>query len=156
MVVASPSMPRSDWSGANRIVIVCRVSATDAPENASANARLHDTLCAAVAANAASGTALPVSTARFGDPAMFDRGSVVLLVNASSRSDTGGDAAATAGSRLVTFAIRPWRAIAGDENDLFGAAPQAVRVPASGSGAELDPAIGAALDRILPWRHRQN
>lgn len=152
MVAANLSMPRSDWSGVSRIVVVCRASIHGAPENATDSTRLHDTLCAAVAANAATGTALPVSSVRFGDPAMFDRGSLVLLVNASARPDAGG----VGGGRLVTFAIRPWRAIAGDENDLFGDAPQAVRVPVSGSGTELEPAIGAALDRILPWRHRQD
>lgn len=106
--------------------------------------RLQDTLCAAVAAEAAVGAPIPVAVARFGDAAMFDAGSLVLLVNAASRPDDG--------TRLVTFSIRPWRVIAAEDNDLFGAPPQAARVAGDDAGPELETAIKAALDDVLPWR----
>lgn len=140
MSVASAVTQTRAWAGVARVTVVCRASA----ETPAASLRLQETLCAAVAAAAASGATVPVSVVSFGDPAMFDAGSLVLLVNAASRPD--------AGTRLVTFSIRPWRVIAAEDNDLFGAPPQAARVSGNDAGPELETAIKAALDGVLPWR----
>ena len=137
---ANAALPTRDLAGAARIIVVCRAVAED-PD---ASARLHDGFCARVAARVRSGCSLPVTVATFGDAAMFDLKSLVLLVNVAARTD-GGD-------RRISFSLRAWRAIAGEENDLFGAPPRSVPVSANDSGPELDAAIAAALDDILPRR----
>ena len=132
--------PRHDWTGAKQLVVVCRAVA----ETPAATAGLCDGLGRRVAKRATDRATLPVVVATFGDARMFAFDSVVLLVNA--RAET------VANDRLLTFALRPWRAIEGDNNDLFGAPPRVARVAADGGGAELDAAIDRTLDDILPWR----
>jgi hypothetical protein len=140
MAATSAATPSREWIDAKRIVVVCKAAA----ETAAASERLRNNLCNAIATDTAKGTALPVVVAGFGDPAMFDAGSVVLLVNAAARPDGDG--------RLVSFGLRRWRVTGGDDNDMFGTPPRAVRASAGDTGPEFDAAITKALDAMLPWR----
>jgi hypothetical protein len=137
------------WQQAGSIRILCLV----APPAAGSDVRathddLQNELCDKVRALAADGAPVPVSRVGFGDPAVLEPGTVTLLVHASVQSDGG--------QRLVAFQIRPFRA-GGDHNAiLFGAAPRAVRIPASGPGGDkLEAALAAALAETLPWRQRR-
>jgi hypothetical protein len=133
------------WQQASGIRILCLVAPPAGGDVRVNHDDLQAEMCDLVSRLAADGAPVPVSKIGFGDPALLEPGTVALLVHASVQKD--GDA------RLVALDVRPFRA-GGDHNAiLFGAAPRAVRLPASGRGGDkLEAALAAALAETLPWR----
>lgn len=137
------------WQQARSIRILCLVAAPPAGSDVrESHGDLEEELCGMARALAADGAPVTVSRVGFGDPAILEPGTVTLLVHASVENDGG--------ERLVALDIRPFRP-GGDHNALlFGAAPRAVRIPASGAGGDkLEAAVAAALAETLPWRQRR-
>ena len=137
------------WQQAGALRILCVVAPPPAGSDVrAAQGDLEKELCDIVRALAADGAPVPVSKIGFGDPAVLEPGTVTLLVHASVQDDGG--------QRLVALDVRPFRP-GGDHNAiLFGAAPRAFRLPASGpGGAKLEAAVAAALAETLPWRQRR-
>lgn len=138
---AQAATPVLAWQQAASVRVMCLVG----PKTRADADKLEDEMCETVRGLAARGAPVPVSRIGLGDPAVLDRGTVTLIVQASVQSD--GD------QRLVALNVRPFRP-GGDHNAiLLGAAPRAVRIPGSGPGGDkLEAAIGAALAETLPWR----
>jgi hypothetical protein len=133
------------WQQASSIRILCLVAPSARLDAVAPEKNLQKELCDTVHKLAADGAPVPVSQIGFGDPAVLEPGTVTLLVHASVQADGG--------ERLVALDVRPFRP-GGDHNAiLFGAAPRAVRIPASGPGGDkLEAALAAALAETLPWR----
>lgn len=138
---ALASTPTLMWQQTGPVRILCLVG----PATRADAEKLQEEICDIVRTLAADGAPVPVSRVGFGDPVVLEPGTVTLLVHASVQSD--GD------RRLVALNVRPFRP-GGDHNAiLFGAAPRAVRIPASGPGGDkLEAALAAALAETLPWR----
>ena len=145
---AGAATPPLIWQQAGAIRVLCVVAPPTGGDVRALHDDLQEELCDTARALAADGAPVPVSRVGFGDPAVLEPGTVTLLVHASVQSDGGG--------RLVALAVRPFRP-GGDHNAiLFGAAPRAVRIPASGPGGDkLEAALAAALAETLPWRQRR-
>ena len=142
---ASASTPALIWQGARALRVQCVVQT----EAGSGVSPFQQSLCARVAMLARRGAPIPVSTIGLGDPAIIAPGTVALLVHASVQPGSGGR------ERLLAFSIRPLRASADQSGVLFGAAPRAVPLPASGrSSPALDAALSATLAETLPWQNR--
>lgn len=130
-VAATPTLM---WQDARRVAVHCLVEQTTG-----ANRQLQQSLCARARTLAARGAPVPVTVVSTGDPTIFAPGTVTLLVHASMQpARTGG---------LLAFSIRPYRVSADQNTVLFGAAPRAVALPASGG-------LGTALDGVLVGRCR--
>lgn len=136
---ASASTPSLMWQDASAIRVHCLVHT----ETGSGVSDFQRQLCDRVTKLVARWAPVPVSAIGFGDPAILAPGTVALLVHASLQP------AVADRSALLIFSIRPMRASAGQSEILFGAAPRAV--PA-GDQQQIDRALDAALDEILPWR----
>ncbi|MFL6846578.1 MAG: hypothetical protein ACJ8ER_17065 [Allosphingosinicella sp.] len=133
------------WQQTATVRILCTIAPPAGGDVRAVHNDLEKELCATVGRLAADGAPVPVSAVPFGDPAILQPGTVTLLVHASVESDGG--------ERLLALDIRPFRPGGDHEAILFGAAPRAVRLPASGPGGDkLEAAVAAALAETLPWR----
>ena len=142
---ASAETPTLLWQGASKLRVQCLVET----ERGSGVSAFQTALCERIAEQAARGAPVPVSTIGFGDPEILAPGTVALLVHASVQP------AGKEKARLLAFSIRPMRASIAESVVLFGSAPRAVALPASGQlGADFDAAITASLATILPWQQR--
>ena len=140
MTGAEAATPAQIWSGVSRIGVQCLA----APGTASGIRELQSAICERVRELAARGAPAPVSVIQLGDPAILAPGTVTLLVHASVQP--------AGRNRLVAVAIRPFRVSADQNAVLFGAAPRAALVPASGTVAPaLDTALRDALAETTPW-----
>ena len=140
---ADASTPPLIWQNAKRVVVMCNVAGGPGIDHLALTAQL----CARVQPLAARGSPFPVQTVGIGDPAVLAPNTVALLVHASV-STSGTD-------RLLAFSIRPYRASAEDGDILFGAAPRAAAISATGAATPaLEAALAAALADTLPWQNR--
>jgi hypothetical protein len=138
---AEAATPTLAWQGATSLRILCLVGPAARPDAAA----LQDELCETVRGLAAEGAPIPVSRVGFGDPAVIQPATATLLVHASIEDD--------AGSRLMAVSLRAFRPGGVETAQLFGAAPRAVRLGASGPGGKpLRAAAAAMLADTLPWR----
>lgn len=143
------STPSLTWQGATRVGVQCVVTSTAYQVEA-----LRTALCERVRALAAAGAPTAVDVIPIGDPALLQAGTVTLLVHGSVLP--ASEAAPGAQGRMLAFTIRPFR-VSEQNSILYGSAPRAVSLPASGAeGAALDAALGAALAETLPWRAAQS
>lgn len=95
-------------------------------------------LCDLVADLAGRGTDLPVSVIATGDPQVVAPSRITVLVHGS-----------LVGSDRIALTMRPYRPAITGSDVLFGSMP---RVIDFSDNAELESAISASLDEILPWR----
>ncbi len=93
-------------------------------------------LCDLVADGARRGTDLPVSVIATGDPAVVAPGRITILVHGS-----------LVGSDRIALTMRPYRPAIAGSDVLFGSM---LRVADFSDDAELESAISASLDEILP------
>lgn len=143
MSAVEAATPAQIWSGVSRIGVQCLAS----PGTARGIRELQSAICERVRTLAARGAPAPVSVIQLGDPAVLAAGTVTLLVHASVQP--------AGANRLVAVAIRPFRVSADQNSVLFGAAPRAALIPASGTVAPaLDAALRAALAETAPWLAR--
>jgi hypothetical protein len=140
-VPAAAETPPLIFQNLAGVRVLCQLEPHELPDRH----RLQDELCDRVTALAAEDAPLPVSRIGVGDPAVLAPDTLTLLVHASVQEDRDG--------RLLVLDIRPFRAAREQSAVLFGAAPRALRIPASGGlGPAIDAALRDALADTLPWR----
>lgn len=132
---ASP--PPASVRGVTRIHILCLV----ASDGTDATTRLQSDLCARLRRLASAGAPIPVEVAQLGDPAVLDPAALTLLLHASPER--------IAGAPVLALSLRSFRNGGPDTITLFGPAPRAV--PA-GDTNQIERALEAALNHVLPWR----
>jgi len=137
--VASAATPSLFWSGVKSVSVVCLVQTRIASAQ-----DMTGTLCKRVRELASSGAPGPVRIIELGDKALVAPDNVTLLVHASVDEAPGG--------RAVAFTIRPYRALGGQDEILFGSSPRIAAVDGRTTGASLDAALTAALAETVPWR----
>ena len=135
MTTTSP--PPSAYQNVEAIQVLCLLQDDDA---VAAQADT-DRLCSAVAAIAGEGVELPVSRIALGDPKVVGANRLTLLVHASLTPANG--------QRMIALSMRPYRADADGSQVLFGATPRIARFD---DDTDLNTAISASLDSVLPWR----
>jgi hypothetical protein len=138
---AAASTPSLTWNGAKRLGVQCLVDPDTRPDRR----RLQASLCERVRSLAADKAPIPVVVLAPGDPALIAADTAVLLFHAHAQPADGGR------GPLLVFGLRAFRATAAP-SELFGAAPRAVALQASGPGPSFDAALNAALAETLPWR----
>lgn len=139
---ARAATPTLMWRDVSRVAVQCLVQPTTDSHRA-----LQGAMCDRVRAFAARGAPVPVTVIAQGDPAVLAPGTVTLLVHASVQP--------AGRNRLVAFSIRPFRVSADQNAVLFGAAPRAAVIPASGAiTPALDAALRAAVAETTPWLAR--
>lgn len=127
--LAAAAMPANLWLGVERVVIRCTTPVD-------AGAFLNRNFCTAVAAEAASGARIQVTTS-FDDP--FDTAIDTMLLDVAVRG-AGAD---------VIVKMDAHRAVETGENDRASL----TRTFAHGGLTDVTP-VAAMLDQILPWRAR--
>jgi hypothetical protein len=138
----SSTTPDLAWQGVERVGVQCLVAWSPLADREA----LSRTLCERVRRLAAEKAPLPVQTMNHGDPALIAAGTAAILVHASVQP-----APVAGGAPILVFSMRPYRYAVPNEV-IFGAAPRATSLPASGAAdAALDAALAAALSETLPW-----
>lgn len=133
--VASP--PPVSVQDVRRISLLCLVASDGTP----ATVRLQSDLCTRLQRLAAVGAPVPVVIAQLGDPDVLDPAGLAILLHASvDRID---------GRAVLALSLRSVRNAGPDSVTLFGPAPRAV--PADDE-QQIDRALEAALNNVLPWR----
>jgi hypothetical protein len=140
---AAASTPVLAWDGARRLGVQCLVDPDRLPDRR----RLQAALCDRVRALAADKAPIPVVLLAPGDPGLIAADTAVLLFHGNVQPGDGKSSA------LLVFSLRVFRATAAP-SELFGAAPRATPLPASGPSPQFDAALNAALAQTLPWRSR--
>ncbi|WP_447932445.1 hypothetical protein [Sphingopyxis fribergensis] len=109
---------------------------------------MHKGVCEQARATIAHAAPVPVSVIRLGDPEVLKPDTVTMLVHVAI---TGNGA-----DRLAALTVRPFRNAPNNGDQLFGAAPRAVRAGESDRTAiaAIAPALRAALADALPWKGR--
>lgn len=132
------------WTDARQLRVLCLVNT---PRGVDAG-ELHEGLCEQARSAIAQAAPVPVSVIRLGDPQILKPDTITLLVHVSI-SGSGAD-------RLAALTVRPFRNASNNGDQLFGAAPRAVRVGANDRSAlaALAPELRAALADTLPWTAR--
>jgi hypothetical protein len=132
------------WADVRQVHVLCLVNT---PRGVDAG-ELHKGVCENARATIARAAPVPVSVIRLGDPEVLKPDTITMLVHVAI-SGNGAD-------RLAALTVRPFRNASNNGNQLFGAAPRAVRAGASDSTAiaAIAPAMNAALADTLPWKAR--
>jgi hypothetical protein len=132
------------WAEARQIRVLCLVNT---PRGVDAG-ELHKGVCEQARATIAHAAPVPVSVIRLGDPEVLKPDTVTMLVHVAI---TGNGA-----DRLAALTVRPFRNAPNNGDQLFGAAPRAVRAGESDRTAiaAIAPALRAALADALPWKGR--
>lgn len=132
---ASP--PPASVRDVRRLNILCLV----ASDGTDATVRLQAELCTRLQRLAGAGAPVPVTVMQLGDPAVLDPAALTLLLHASvDRID---------GRPVLALSLRSFRNAGPDSVTLFGPAPRAV---AAGDDIQIERALAAALNHVLPWR----
>ena len=138
---AAGRTPDLTWRGAERLGVYCQIRGTPADQ------AVQTDICERLARIAAEGAPMPVVLLPAGDPGLREGRTVALLAHFAIQP--------SGSERLLVFTLRPWRAMA-ESPTLFGSAPRAAPLPASGAETSvLDEALRAALSDVLPWRAPQ-
>lgn len=140
--LAEAATQQTLWRGVDRLVVSC-------PPDAAGDLELHSSFCRAVVREAGRGAPYPVLTSAAARPTAKD---VVLHV------DVRIARAAPGGAATLSFSILPVR-----DDPRAETAPPArpggrrIRLSLEGRGgsSDLNSAIAAELDRVLPWRSRR-
>ena len=135
--MATTSPPPAAYQNVQSIQVLCLLQADDA---VAAQADT-DRLCSAVEAIAGQGVDLPVAKIALGDPKVVGANRLTLLVHASLTTVNG--------QRMIALSVRPYRADADGAQVLFGATP---RIAQFDDDTDLNTAVSASLDSVLPWR----
>lgn len=132
------------WADIRQVQVLCLVN-TSRGVDAGA---LHQGVCEHARSTIARVAPVPVSVVRLGDPAVLKPDTVTMLVHVAI---TGNGA-----ERLAALTVRPFRNAPNNGDQLFGAAPRAVRAGASDRTAiaAIAPALNAAIADALPWKAR--
>jgi hypothetical protein len=134
---AQSSPPPASVRDVRRVQLLCLV----ASDGTAATTRLQRDLCTALRRLAGRGAPVPVEIAQLGDPAVLDPAALTLLLHASV--ERIGEAP------VLALSLRSFRNGGPDTITLFGPAPRAV--PA-GDSNQIESALDAALNHVLPWR----
>lgn len=142
----SPALPIANaplfWADVRQVQVLCLVN-TSRGVDAGA---LHQGVCEHARSTIAHVAPVPVSIVRLGDPAVLKPDTVTMLVHVAI---TGNGA-----DRLAALTVRPFRNAPNNGDQLFGAAPRAVRAGESDRTAiaAIAPALNAAIADALPWK----
>ncbi len=122
------------YQGVERLQVLCLLQTSQGLASPADRARL----CESIAQMAGTGTQLPVSVIETGDPQVVAPNHLTLLVHG-----------ALDGDGTLALTIRPYRPSVAGSDVLFGARP---RMANFNDASEVEAAISASLDEILPWR----
>ena len=136
-------MPDLKWRGADRVAILCQVTATGPV--VVENSDVAQTLCARVKAIADQGAPMPVEVVSAGHAALQSGNTVALLVQASVAQ--GGP-----NKNALVFTVRTDRT-GGLEPapTYFGTAPRAAPFTSAADGAAWEGPLRVSLSEVLPW-----